>query len=413
MKEGSQRLLELYTKRLNSLLTDEEAVELQVLLDDKDAERSLSPMLYEGWKNVTLQDKVSGMGAEKIADLLSSLPLSAEDEIETHMVPVRRLHRIHLRRNWGWVAAAMVILLGIGTYSRLHNGSRKTLTDVAKQTVTDIAPGKAGAILTLADGTKVVLDSLGNGTIPTQGGAAVVLKNNELSYDVTGAIAGNTVYNTMSTPKGRQFQITLPDGTRVWLNSESSIRFPTVFAGGQRTVEVTGEAYFEVAKDAAVPFRVNINDRAEVEVLGTHFNINAYENESRINTTLLEGSVKVKRQREMTMLKPGQQAQIANVLPSNGGIGPGSIRVIHKANIDKVMAWKNGLFDFEDATLEEVMRQLERWYDIQVVYETGVPETRFYGQINKQNSLQELMHILEKNEVHLRLESGNKLVVSN
>ncbi len=155
----------------------------------------------------------------------------------------------------------------------------------------------------------------------------------------------------MSTPRGRQFEITLPDGTHVWLNAASSIRYPTVFAGNERNVELDGEAYFEVVKNAKQPFVVNARNKAIIEVLGTSFNISAYENEKSLNTTLLDGSVKVNG----TILKPGQQARVTE-----------EVRVIDQTDIDKVMAWQRGFFNSEGATLEEVMQQLERWYDIDV-----------------------------------------------
>ena len=270
----------------------------------------------------------------------------------------------------------------------------------------DVAPGKAGAILTLADGTTVVLDSLGNGLVATQNGAKVLLHNGQLAYNTNGAAPAEMTYNTMATPKGRQFQLVLPDGTKVWLNAASSLRYPTAFAGSERTVEITGEAYFEVAKLVSsstgqrVPFRVKVNNQTTIEVLGTHFNINSYDDEKTVNTTLLEGSVRIVSGAEKAILKPGQQAQA----------GASQIKIVPDANVEKVMAWKNGVFDFQDASLEEVMRELQRWYNIDVVYEKGIPQLEFIGKMGRDLTLANVLSGLEMSKVHFRIE-GRKLVV--
>jgi ferric-dicitrate binding protein FerR (iron transport regulator) len=213
----------------------------------------------------------------------------------------------------------------------------------------------------------------------------------------------------MSTPKGRQFQLVLPDGTKVWLNAASSLRYPTVFDGRLRTVEVTGEAYFEVAKlvnpstGQRVPFHVKVNNKTEIEVLGTHFNINSYDDESAVSTTLLEGSVRVVNGLEKAVITPGQQARIET--------GSSHIKIVPDANVEKVMAWKNGVFDFQDATLEEVMRELQRWYNIDVVYEKGVPQLEFIGRMGRDLSLASVLNGLELSRVHFRIEEGRRLVV--
>lgn len=310
-------------------------------------------------------------------------------------VPVKTVnHRIYFLRKWGWAAASVILCLSVGVYFWTTH-QKNVPPDAIARRAGEIVPGKEGAILTLEDGSQVVLDSLGNGVVASQHGVQVVLKNGQLTYGPAKNITGEIAYNTMRTPKGRQFQVTLPDGTQVWLNSASSIRYPTVFAGNERRVDVTGEAYFEVVKNAGKPFRVNVNSKAEVDVLGTHFNVNAYENEGIIKTTLLEGSVRVNG----TVIKPGQQAQVT-----------GSVRVVSNADLDKVMAWKNGLFYFDGATLFEILRQVERWYDIEVIYEAGVPDREFEGKMTRGVSLNGLLIALEKLGVHYRLE-GRKLFI--
>jgi transmembrane sensor len=213
-----------------------------------------------------------------------------EDTEDTTSPSTRRIS--FLRRYW--VAASVLLLLGLGAYLWYQDNSQpQSLTSDNKNLPKNILPGRDGAILTLADGRQVVLDSLGNGVIAMQSGTEVVLQDGQLAYDPTESTSGEVAYNTMSTPKGRQFSLRLPDGTRVWLNAASSIRYPTTFVGTERKVELLGEAYFEVTKNINMPFRVNVNNRAQVEVLGTSFNVNAYEDEANISATLLEGSVKV------------------------------------------------------------------------------------------------------------------------
>ena len=268
----------------------------------------------------------------------------------------------------------------------------------------DIAPGKEGAVLTLGDGRTVVLDSLGNGFITDEFGAKVILTDGQLAYQAKARNDGEVVYNMITTPKGRQFRLLLQDGTRVWLNAASSIRYPAVFTGTERKVEITGEAYFEVAKNEKIPFHVIVNKETDIEVLGTHFNINSYLNESSINTTLLEGSVKISKGNKKVIIKPGQQAQTS-------GIRQDDIKILSNINLEKIVAWKNGVFDFQDASLQEVMRQLERWYDIEVVYEKGIPELEFIGKMGRDLTLSEVLRGLEMAEVHFKIEDGRKLIV--
>ncbi|UYQ94454.1 FecR family protein [Chitinophaga horti] len=310
-----------------------------------------------------------------------------QQKIQAREVPVRRMR-------YRWVAAAAVVaLLAGGTW--YWQAQQAPLTSVTPQ-LADITPAKPGAILTLADGSTVVLDSLGNGEIANQQGVKTVLKNGQLAYEGMGAANS---FNSIATPKGRQFNVILPDGSKVWLNAESSLRYPTAFTGKERRVQVTGEAYFEIGKNEQAPFFVEVPGRAEVAVLGTRFNINAYADEAALNTTLLEGAVKVTGPNQSTLLKPGNTAELT-----------GNLRVV-LADIDKVMAWKNGVFNFEGATLPEVMRQLSRWYDIEVEYEPGLANIVFGGKMSRDVSLAGLLRGLEATGVHFRLEAGRKLVV--
>ncbi len=199
------------------------------------------------------------------------------------------------------------------------------------------------------------------------------------------------VYNTLSAPTGGQFQLVLPDGSKVWLNSSSSIRFPTEFSGEERKVELTGEAYFEVAKNPTLPFRVSVSGMY-VEVLGTHFNIMAYGDESSIKTTLLEGSVRVTKGSSAKVLTPGQQSKM-NL--------KGDINVVD-ADLEQVIAWKNGYFQFSSDDIETIMRQVARWYDIKVVYKDKIPGGGFSGIVSRKNNISRVLKILQDGGVQLR-----------
>lgn len=353
------------------------------------------------------------------------------------MTPIA--HRMPFLRRWGWAAAGVILIISTAMFLVVSSdrpaNTKATLSHTAK-----ILPGKNGAILTLADGSQVLLDSIQNGVIALQGGATAKIVNGTLQYEGYGS---EVVYNTMSTPKGRQFHLILPDGTEVWLNSASTIRYPTAFAGNVRSVEITGEAYFEVAKNKKMPFKLRVNNKAEVEVLGTQFNVNAYQNEKTINTTLMEGSVRVQAglheklvgqktqpgiadisghkpsqalpsDQPAIILKPGQQAQIANVnngWPEDETTAKTGIKVINRVDMEKVLAWKNGVFNFNNTDFEAAMRQLERWYDIEVVYPKGTPpKIELYGEMTKDVTLNDLLKGLSEIGVKCQLEDRKLLI---
>ncbi|MEO7047711.1 MAG: FecR domain-containing protein [Ferruginibacter sp.] len=288
--------------------------------------------------------------------------------------------------------------IGIGETATLQNK------------INDIAPGGNKAILTLADGSTIVLDSASNGTIGQQGNIRIQkLSNGLLAYTINGkTITENDemFYNTISTPRGGKYQMILEDGTKVWLNAASSIRFPVSFAGAERKVEITGEAYFEVAKNKALPFRVNAAGSV-VEVLGTHFNINAYNDESSIRTTLLEGSVKISApllaKNELTeFLKPGQQSSIDKA---------GKINIFNNADTTEAVAWKNGRFQFASADIKTILRQISRWYNVNVIYK-GIADIHFTGQLSRSENVSKIFEQLTMTgEVHFKID-GNNIIVS-
>ena len=319
---------------------------------------------------------------------------------EESLAPVRRLF------SWRWVgaAAALIVLIGTGTYFLFSNAGKTEIakTDNQNTIKTDVSPAGKKAILTLSDNSTIILDHAANGIITQQGNTKISkLNDGQLTYSPLTDKPTEVLYNTITTPRGGQYNLTLADGSKVWLNAGSSLRFPASFTGRERKVVLTGEAYFEVAKNVTMPFRVNIADKGEVEVLGTHFNINSYADESTINTTLLEGKVKVSAAGNKQLLSPGQQAK----LTANG-----QISLNNNVDIDQVMAWKNGVFNFANADLQLVMRQLARWYDVDIIYEGEIPQREFAGEMQRDLNLSQVLRILEKNNVHFKIE-GNKLIV--
>jgi ferric-dicitrate binding protein FerR (iron transport regulator) len=244
---------------------------------------------------------------------------------------------------------------------------------------------------------------MGSGLVAHQNGTEAVLKDGHLAYHPKGKSTDNVTYNVMSTPKGRQFQVTLPDGTKVWLNAASSLRFPTVFTGKDRTVELTGEGYFEVAHNSAMPFQVKVYDMT-ITVLGTHFDINSYSDEPAVKTTLLQGRILVNRKDKLVYLNPGQQAV---VVPDEK-----DIKINYNVDVAEVMAWKNGRFIFNNADIRTIMRQVKRWYDVEVEYEGKISTEEFVGGISMQNNISELLKVLQgTNLVRFKL-IGKKVIVT-
>ncbi|WCT09890.1 FecR family protein [Mucilaginibacter jinjuensis] len=306
---------------------------------------------------------------------------------------------------WLRVAAAATVLLflSVGLYFMFNGASYGPHAVVYK---TDIKPGANTAILTLASGKTIELTGAKNGELASDGNAVISkAANGEVVYHIKDTTNENQLaYNTMATPRSGQYHLVLADGTNVWLNAESSIKYPTVFSGNERKVEITGEAYFEVAHNAAKPFRV-VTKGQVVEVLGTHFNVNAYTDEPVIKTTLLEGSVKVTQNQNTAMLIPGQQAQV------NGGAGNAAIKVIEHADTDEATAWKNGLFQFNKASIESIMRQAARWYNVEVSYsDNKKPVKTFTGNISRNSNLSQLLEILSYTGSRFEID-GKKIIV--
>lgn len=298
-------------------------------------------------------------------------------------------------------AAAVIIMLAAGAFYLLQqkSGGREVVKAVVQPRQNDIKPPVENkAVLTLADGRKIVLDSSGNGTLAQQGDVKIVKgAAGEISYN--GTASGETSYNTLSVPKGsKPTRLVLADGSLVWLNAASSVTFPTAFVGAVRKVSITGEAYFEVAKNAALPFYVSYED-VTVKVLGTHFNVNTDAAETKV--TLLEGSVQVLSRDRIKVLKPGQQAQVTE----------NTMKVESDVNLEEVMAWKNGQFYFSGTDIKTVMRQIGNYYNVDVEYRDAIPYL-FVAKISRGVNVSEFLKILElTNLVHFKIEK-NKIIVT-
>lgn len=348
---------------------------------------------------------------ENILDSVGHAELDALEEsnfkaIQSRISTSKKLKVVPLFR---YAAAAIILLLISGTlYFALNSKKNSEATNLSKANTLDVLPGTDRAILTLSDGSKVVLDNETASNISNHEGLKISkTKNGQLIYTILNqgdlinkkAIA----YNTIQTPKGGQYQIILPDGTKVWLNAASSLKYPEVFAGNERKVELTGEAYFEVAKNKAMPFHVK-NESQDVEVLGTHFNINSYMDEKTIKTTLLEGSVKVSNNKSFKILKPGEQSVAGTSENSN-------IQLVRNVDTDDETAWKNGLFQFSNEGLKTILNQLERWYDIKIDY-SSIPDKRYNGMVPRKAKLSEVLKMLElTGNIKFEIVEGRQLKV--
>ena len=305
----------------------------------------------------------------------------------------RRIGRIR----W-WAAASVALLLVSGGLYFASQKREAPMPVAVKSAVlkTDVLPGGNKAVLTLADGSTVTLDSAGSQVL-RQGNTAIRQLNGQLQYENKSAVK-EISYNTLTTPRGGQYQVLLPDGTGVWLNAGSSLRYPVAFTEKERKVMLTGEAYFEVVHDDKKPFRIQVGDQL-VEDLGTHFNINAYADEPEMKTTLLEGSVKVGN----VILKPGEQALVNK---------HGDISVKKGINVADAVAWKSGFFVFKDANLKTVMREIARWYDVNIIYQPDVNNNQqFSGRIDRNLTLSEVLNGLALTKARFSMEKNRTVVI--
>ncbi|MGL5111333.1 MAG: FecR family protein [Flavobacterium sp.] len=378
-KEEFKKLMRQY---VSGEISTDGKTRLLEMIDDPQYAKNLDAVLRKNYSKIELVTPDADSTSRFITSLKEKIHSAAVEEEATSTIPFYHWKKI-------FVAASVVLVLGVGLYKYVQKTELPAVVTVEKNNIT---PGSTGAILTLADGSQIVLDSVVNGILANQNRTVVSKKDGALVY--TGDKNSTAVINRMTTPRGRQYQLVLADGTKVWLNASSSITFPTTFIQDQRKVAITGEAYFEVAKDKKHPFVVTANG-SEVTVLGTHFNINSYRDEKSIKTTLLEGSVLVSKKNQKVLLQPGEQAELSRA---------GVLQVNKLENFDDVMAWRNGNFHFSNASLENVMNQLSRWYDVDVVFEKGLITRNFDGEISRDLNLNDVLKILETNNIHFKIE---------
>jgi ferric-dicitrate binding protein FerR (iron transport regulator) len=397
------RLSYLFKKYTENSCTTEERNEFFQMVKQEENTPELNSLIGNA---VNVAEAEHGINQEKADELFGRILNITPGNGATTMFLSKKNKKV-----W-WAAAAIVILiLGSSVYYILN---KKTMPQVVqnkpvhKQLKNDVAPGYKGAVLTLSNGQQIFLDSAGNGMLAAQGSTNILKQNGKIVYNKQNISKSEVLYNTMATPRGRQYSLVLADGSKVWLNAASSITFPTAFTGNERRVQITGEAYFEVAKDPTKPFTVSISsssaklDEAEVKVLGTHFNIKAYDDEPDIKTTLLEGAVRITKQNVDALLKPGQEV----ILDDHGDFK------VAKANVEEAVAWKDGLFEFNNADIKSIMRQLSRWYDVEVVYQGHVADKSFSGVISQNTNLSNVLKMLQLTKtVHFKIE-GTKVIVS-
>lgn len=396
----------LFKRYLENKCTPDEIRKLLQYFDAGENEKLLRELIHK--QSVAFNDipPFSDDAINPITDVVfSKMKNAIASDLKANQVRVVPFYR----RSWFRASAAAVLLFMISS-SAFYLFSHKKENVVAQNEIhiraKDIPPGTNSAVLTLDDGTTIKLDSAANGTLAQQGNMKVRKINGEIAYNKAGKGTVNTkpVYNTITTANGNEYQLILADGTKVWLNAASSIRYPASFSGDERRVEITGEVYFEVAHDPSKPFKVQFNTATdgagEVEVLGTHFDVNAYPDEENIKTTLLEGSVKIKKANNIQMLSPGQQA----VLTSN------TILLKKDIDVSQVVAWKDGFFMFNNTDLQTIMRQMARWYNVDVNFEGKINSEGYSGKISRAVPLSKFLKVLELNGLDIKTK-GRKVTI--
>jgi ferric-dicitrate binding protein FerR (iron transport regulator) len=418
MQEKVNRITSLIEKFLEEQLTREEERELNAWLAEAEHNRLFFQQITD---KTILKEKLKLYASADSESIWKKTLQKMDGGKLVDLYPEKKSFRIPFGKVAA--AAAIVILASAGTWYYFSQSSTK---ETAKTENYDtpakgaIVPGSNKAVLTLADGSNIILNNAQNGDLVNQGNTQITKTDGRLTYnrkpDSDGSQNGQDLYNTVTTPKGGEYQITLPDGSKVWLNAASSLRFPIAFAGNERIVELTGEAYFEVnpqhhiapaGKPGKTPFIVKINTpeghKDEVEVLGTHFNVMAYTEEAAIKTTLVEGAVKVTSGSASRTIKPGEQAKL-----KQGDIS------VQQVDAQDVIGWTNGFIPVSGPDLAYTMRQIARWYDVNIVYEGKQPEVAFEGKLPRTASIESIIKLLRANNIKARLnEKERKIIIAS
>lgn len=385
------RLDYLYHRYIEETCTEAERTELFSIIEANPEDPEIAALLDGTWNKIKTAELQSLHNADGMLDQILS----------------QRKRMANKKISWYRAISAASIAIALSAAVYFYT-SRNSATDQRTETVINIAPGTNKATLTLANGEVITLDNATEGEIARQAGTVISKTpdghlNYNIAEDQKDQSTGSLAYNTIATPRGGQYQVNLPDGTKIWLNAASSLQYPAAFKGKQRRVELSGEAYFEVAKDKEHPFIV-VTGQQEVQVLGTHFNINSYADEGATKTTLLEGSVRVSvlgPAKDGSILKPGQQAALL-----------GNTLNVYAVDTEETVAWKNGYFQFNEADLGSIMRQLSRWYNIDVAFESKPSADLFHFKVPRNISLTDLQKIFETNGINFKIE-GRKLIVKS
>lgn len=390
-----ERLELLFDRFYKNEASKEETEELALLLMENEHKAHLHQLLKQAWD----KNEEKSFFSQAQSDVIFSTILGTT---KTKKPIKEKTFPIYMPYLKIFAVAAAITGIIIGYLQNFTNNTNKEeqankKVIIATKPSHTPAPAKEGVILTLADGRRIVLDSAGKGLLTNQGNIQVTKQDGQISYKGQNE---ETVYNTMATPRAGQYSLILADGSKVWLNAASSIHFPTAFIGKERKVQITGEAYFEIAHDLSKPFHVIIDDM-DVSVIGTHFNVNAYQDESVIKTTLLEGKVSIKNGSSTAVLQPGEQAQVKGI---------DHLEVVKEVNVEDVIAWQKGLFSLNGTDVETLTKRIARWYDIEVVHTGPWPQKRFVGSISRSVNLSDLVKALKEFGINCRLEN-RKLII--
>jgi transmembrane sensor len=424
MQEKVNRITSLIEKFLEEQLLPEEEKELNEWLAEDEQNRLFFQQITD--KSI-LREKLKIYQSTNSESIWQKTMQKIDGGKLVNLYPEKKVYRIPYTKIAA--AAAVILLISAGTWyyfgqpvqkqtakTENNNNNNNTVSPVSNL----IVPGSTKAILTLADGSTVDLNGVQNGALTKQGLTQVTKTDGRLTYNrepnTDGPQNSQNVYNTVTTPKGGEYQITLPDGSKVWLNAASSLRFPIAFAGNERIVELTGEAYFEVnhqnqkvtttstQKNTKTPFIVKITTPSgnlnEVEVLGTHFNVMAYAEENAVKTTLVEGKVKVTSGNSIQTIKPGEQAKL-----KDGGI------TVKNVDASEVISWTKGYIPVGGPDLDYTMRQIGRWYDVNIIYKGKKPETSFEGKLSRTVSIKNVIELLKANNIKAELNEKERTIV--
>nr|WP_295930597.1 FecR family protein [uncultured Dyadobacter sp.] len=387
----NQRLDELFFRYCEKKITDDEREELMAMLLADENRTQINGLIDQFIRSDDSEEKLS---TETADDILSSIFSATSQPAGQDIREVEEPDETRTRPMWIFklAAASIALLLMYGGY-KFFNVQKAAAPAVALSSVYggDVPAGGNKASLTLSDGHTYDLTTITEGNLSGQPGTRIDKSKGEITYGQSSGREAAIAFNMLKTPLGGQYKIVLPDGSRAWLNAGSSLKYPTAFSGRNRDVEMTGEVYFEIEPDKTRPFQVRVTDRKgkdmEITVLGTHFNISSYGDEPTMQTTLLEGSVRVKKDEITKVLTPGQQARVA----TGESVPEIAVKTV---DTESVVAWKEGRFEF-NGNIREIMRQISRWYDLDVKYEGNVERKSFAGTISRKNNVSEVLKMLE------------------